>query len=395
MSKKFRIILACLLTLVLLPSLSLAAGEVAEVGGVKYATFGEAVNAAIAGSDKTITVIGEVGNYSFSGKNMTGITVQGSETGKITGTLNVTGSTTTFKDATFKNLTFEGGNIVFSTATKNFENFTIDNCVFNGPSNTESKPAIQFQKAAGVSVDGVKITNNKINNYTGAGILLNGGGGSGCTVTISGNTISNVNSNAIQALNIENLIISDNTTSNTGSVFNLYGTKNVTFKGNDVTLKSDTQYLAIYLPGLVEFDSSNTVKYNGSALEPTSSNFYPSDDGWDAIRMVAVYAEKDSSGKYTSGHFAGLESTISAQLADGLEYTGADYDWDISISDPTPTPVVSTITPTPAPVVSAITPTEEPSAPVTGDNNNIELLYILMAISLLSILIFAKKCTVH
>ena len=106
MSKKFRIILACLLTLVLLPSLSLAAGEVAEVGGVKYATFGEAVNAAIAGSDKTITVIGEVGNYSFSGKNMTGITVQGSETGKITGTLNVTGSTTTFKDATFKKLSF-------------------------------------------------------------------------------------------------------------------------------------------------------------------------------------------------------------------------------------------------------------------------------------------------
>ncbi|MBO5502500.1 MAG: right-handed parallel beta-helix repeat-containing protein, partial [Clostridia bacterium] len=262
---------------------------------------------------------------------------------------------------------------------------------FNGPSNTSSKPAIQLQKASGVSVDGLKITNNTIDNYTGAGILLNGGGGSGCTVTISGNSISNVSSNGIQALNIENLLIKNNSLSNTGSVFNLYGTQNASFENNRITLQNATQNVLIYVSGMIEFDSSNSVQYAGSEVELTSANCNPGEAAWDDIRMVAVQAGKDSNGQYISGHFVGLESTIVAKLADGVNYSGSEFDWEITIPEATPTiqPSVSP-TNTPAPIASSATPA--PSAPKTGDNSHIALWTICLLIS--SVVIF-RLCYIH
>ena len=89
--------------------------HVAAVGTTHYDTFGEALNAAIAGPNKTVTIIGEVEGFTFTNKNCEGVTIEGSDTGKVTGTFNVDGGTTTFKDATIKNLKFDGGNIVFST----------------------------------------------------------------------------------------------------------------------------------------------------------------------------------------------------------------------------------------------------------------------------------------
>ena len=298
--------------------------HVAAVGTTHYDTFGEALNAAIEGSDKTVTIIGTVTGYSFPSKNCEGITIQGSSTGKVTGMFNVTGSNTTFKNATIKDLKFEGGNIVLSTATKSFEGFTITNCVFEGDGS--AKPAIQIQKASGVSVDGLTISYNTINNYGGTAILLNGGGGVNDTVTISNNIISNVSGNAFQALNIKELSIEDNIVSNAGTAFNLYGTKKAVISGNDVSLTETNSYIVTYVSGKVELTADNNIILpSGEAAELNSANCH-SDGGWADDEVLAIGGEKDTSGKYISGSFVGTEEGVKGLLGDALaaEVTDAD-----------------------------------------------------------------------
>jgi len=191
---------------------------VAQIGTTKYTTLRAAINAVKASSpsdsvNKTITIIGEVdGLVLTSGDYLKGLIIEGSNTGKFTGGITVQGSGATLEDVVIKNLKFDNSNIVLSTALASAKNLTIKNCTFDGKN--MAGPAIHFNKYQ-TKTDGLSIQNNTISNYNGAAILINGAASpDNGSVNISGNTISNVTGNGIQALYINNLVISNNKITN-------------------------------------------------------------------------------------------------------------------------------------------------------------------------------------
>jgi len=324
---------ACLV-LTLVPAVALAAevadcpgscAHVAAVGTTHYDTFGEALNAAISGTDKTVTIIGEVTGYSFASKNCENIVIQGSATGKVTGQFNVTGSGTTFKNATIKDLKFDGGNIVFATATASYENFTITGCEFDGKN--QAIPAISFNRNSTAPIKGAEISYNKISNYgTNAIHIIGGSSVTDDTVTIKGNEISNAGNNGIQIQRIENLIIEGNEISNTGSPLNFFASEHVVLADNDITLAEGKKWVITYVEGTVEVKGDNAFKdADGNSVALSSYNCH-TDSGWDDNDVVIIDGEKGSDDKYISGSFVGSEASVKSLLSDVLaaEITDAD-----------------------------------------------------------------------
>ena len=299
--------------------------HVAAVGTTHYDTFGEALNAAIAGPNKTVTIIGEVEGFKFTNKNCEGVTIEGSDTGKVTGTFNVDGGTTTFKDATIKNLKFDGGNIVFSTATVSFENFTITGCEFDGKN--QDIPAISINRNSTAPIKGADISNNKISNYGTNGIHIIGGSSvTDDIVTIKGNEISNVGNNGIQIQRIENLSIESNEISNTGGPLNFFASEHVVLADNDITLAAGNKWVITYVEGTVEVKGDNAFKdADGNSVALSSYNCH-SNEGWDDNDVVIIDGEKGSDDKYVSGSFVGSENGVKNLLSDVLaaEITDAD-----------------------------------------------------------------------
>lgn len=220
-----------LLSLLPVPALTVE-GDVAMIGETGYPTLGAAITAARAGEDKVITVIGEVPGHVFTNANMGGITIQGSETGKITGSFTATGSTNSFAGTVFKNLKFENASIILSTAVTNFAGLTIRDCTFMGHT-AGVYGSIHFQMPASAPYDGLTITGNTIihdgTEDDASGIRISGGGNTNSgSITISDNAVSDADNNALQLHqfpNASNVIISGNTfNSNRGSCVSLYNT---------------------------------------------------------------------------------------------------------------------------------------------------------------------------
>ena len=249
------------------------ADTVAKIGTTEYKTFAGALKAAQAGSteaEKTVTVVGEVNGYKFDG-NYDGITIQSSNSGKITGNFTAA-ENASLKGVQIDGLKFEKSQISFIANSLNLENMVIQNCEFDGTGATGRLDAI---KILADQANGLTITNNKIKNYTttnSTAMILQVVGSTGIaeghTVTISNNEISNIDYNAIQAVNLPKLVISGNTISgckkNKGPI-NLQNTAVAEITGNTITLAEGCAGVVYNINEGIVTMTGNTIKDSAGA----------------------------------------------------------------------------------------------------------------------------------
>lgn len=322
-----------------LTAVSAMAATVAKVGEVEYTSLSKAVKAALATEHKTVKIVGNVGEFAFStdltgGKtDIKGLILEGAG-GKIVGKIKGTTSAKQISMAgvTFKNLTFEGAGRIAFTANhaSSYEGMVIEGCKFTNTTAANTS-AINIIKSGAKSVDGLIIRQNEIDGYKNS-ILLNGNGGKESSVSIIGNTIKNEQYNAMQLLNIGELIIKDNKIlgGNGNPSINVKNSVDVFVSGNDITMAKDDQIVIDNVTGVVIYDKSNALKDKTGATVQMDKQYVASgndDDGktWKAAdNYVAINPEYNGNGQYVGGIFVGQPTAFADEIAGDLVYDGAN-----------------------------------------------------------------------
>ena len=190
---------------------------VAQVGSTKYKTLGEAITAAMNGSDKTITLLSDITVDSWNMIwNIKGITLDGN-------------------GHTLKVNAIESGqnhDAVFHSAGENtFKNLTVD--LSGVQSNSQAQGSRAFSAAAGDTFDTVTVIGN---NYIAYGITTGGTSTTNETITIKNCTIKDCGYAIYDAEDgsVENLIITESTISDCDYA-TILRAANGQFTGNTVT----------------------------------------------------------------------------------------------------------------------------------------------------------------
>lgn len=353
MKKKFVALLMALI-LCLMAGVAMAAAPVAKVGTTEYTSLRNAIKAAMATTDKTVVIIGEVSGIQFhtsyavpKGLNIEGLVIEGSETGKITGKISGTAAAdkqVSLKGVTFRNLKFEGeGRFAFAANhSSSYEGMVIEGCTFNSNS---TSAAININKAK-QSVNGLVIDGNTFNGYK-YGVLLNGTGKQvegGDEVRITNNTFTGCTDDVLQIVNIDNLYVANNKMfGNTGdAIINTKSCDEVTVSGNDITMNADDQFVLHNVTGIVDYSDNQLKDKNGVAVKLTDKNVssgYGEGENkgkiWktDIDHFVAIDVARNSSGKVTNGTFVGEYDSFKKYKADGKESVYIDEFTSILIDE--------------------------------------------------------------
>ena len=255
----------------------------AKVGDKYYETLSEALVVADALENGTVQLTAgtfTLGDVKFPA-SLTDVTIKGAENKttiiKDSTLRSADGNAVTYSGITFDGIVFDNSNIVF-TGKRNgdevYRDWTITNCEFRNIVRDGNLSALHFNNSSGAeAMTNFTFTNNVIDGVSGSsnsGINTSAMAG---TVVITGNTFSNVATNALQLKGADEtatLTVSGNTVNGIGSsIFNLYnfaGTK--TFAENTVTKSGAEQKIFSNISGGITLGEGNTwLDEEGNPIE--------------------------------------------------------------------------------------------------------------------------------